>query len=89
MSVVKKELRISTVSHEDFTEYDFIPVATFYFRNASGDYIFIHTASRSAAQEWINENYGKHYTVVASKIQKGKPLGEGSRPAYGTASRKK
>lgn len=87
MSGVK--VRVTTVTHEVFTEYDFVPPATFYFRNASGDYIFIHTSKRALAQEWIIENYGKHYTVVASKIQKGKPLGEGSRPAYGTASRKK
>ena len=89
MSAVKNELRITTVSHEDFTEYDFVPVATFYFRNASGDYVFMHTSRRALAQQWIEDNYGKHYTVVAAKIQKGKPLGEGARPAYGTASRKK
>lgn len=83
------KIRVTTVTHEEFTEYEFIPPATFYFKNAMGDYIFLHTSNRQVAQEWINENYGSRYTVVASKIQKGKPLGEGSRPAYGTASRKK
>lgn len=89
MSAVKNGLRTTEITHEVFAEYDFVPLATFYFRNASGNYIFIHTSRRALAQEWINENYGKHYTVVAAKLQKGKPLTEGARPAYGTASRKK
>lgn len=83
------KVRTTALTHEEFTSYEFEPPATFYFKNAMGEYIFLHTSKREVAQEWINENYGTHYTVVASKLQKGKPLGEGSRPAYGTASRKK
>ena len=83
------ELKVTEVGYEEFSDYEFVAPATFYFRNASGNYIFIHTSRRALAQEWINENYGKHYTVVAAKLQKGKPLAEGARPAYGTASRKK
>lgn len=84
------KIRVTVISHEEFTEYEFIPPATFYFKNAMGDYIFLHTSNREVAQGWIDNEMGSgRYTVVASKIQKGKPLGEGSRPAYGTASRKK
>lgn len=83
------KIRTTTLTHEEFTEYEFEAPATFYFKNAMGEYIFLHTSKREVAQEWINENYGNRYTVIASKIQKGKALGEGSKPAYGTASRRK
>ena len=81
--------KITVVSFETFSNYEFIPPATFFIQNALGEYIFIHTASRATAQEWVNENYGKgRYTVKASKLQKGKELGEHSKPAFGTATRK-
>lgn len=81
--------KITEVSYEQFSAWDFIPPATWFIKNAMGVYVFIHTASRAKAQTWIDENYGKgRYTVNASKIQKGKPLGEGSRPAFGTATRR-
>lgn len=81
--------RITTVTFEEFSNYEFIPPATFFIQNAMGEYIFIHTAKRAIAQEWVDENYGKgRYTVKASKLQKGKELGEGSKPAFGTATRR-
>lgn len=81
--------KITVVSFEQFSNYEFIPPATFYIQSAMGDYIFIHTSSRAIAQEWVNEEYGKgRYTVKASKLQKGKELGEGSKPAFGTATRR-
>ena len=81
--------KITEVSYEEFSRWDFIPPATFFIKNALGVYIFIHTAKRATAQAWVDEEYGKgRYTVNASKIQKGKELGEGSRPAFGTATRK-
>lgn len=81
--------KITVVSFEQFSNYEFIPPATFFIQNALGEYIFIHTASRATAQEWVNENYGKgRYTVKASKLQKGKELGENSKPAFGTATRR-
>jgi len=81
--------KTTVVSFEQFSNYEFIPPATFFIQNALGEYIFIHTSKRATAQEWVDEEYGKHrYTVKASKLQKGKELGENSRPAYGTATRK-
>ena len=81
--------KITTVSFDEFSNYEFIPPATFFIQNAMGEYIFIHTAKRAIAQEWVDENYGKgRYTVKASKLQKGKELGEGSKPAFGTATRR-
>lgn len=81
--------KITTVSFEQFSNYEFIPPATFFIQNALGEYVFIHTSKRAVAQDWVNEEYGKgRYTVKASKLQKGKELGEHSKPAYGTATRR-
>lgn len=81
--------KITVILFEEFSNYEFIAPATFFIQNAMGEYIFIHTAQRSVAQSWVDEEYGKgRYTVKASKLQKGKPLDENSRPAFGTATRK-
>lgn len=81
--------RITVVSYEEFSAWEFNPPATWFIKDASGSYIFIHTSQRAKAQAWIDEEYGKgRYTVNASKIQKGKELGEGSKPAFGVATRR-
>lgn len=81
--------KITVVTYDEFSKWDFIPPATFYIKNAMGEYVFIHTAKRATAQEWVDNEYGKgRYSVNASRLQKGKPLGEGSRPAFGTATRR-
>lgn len=93
MSEVKKasKLKITKVTFDEFTDIDFIPPATFFIRDATGDYTFVHTATRSVAQDWVNENYGKgRYTIVASKLQKTKSKSEsGALSCTGTATRKK
>lgn len=81
--------KITVVSYAEFSRWDFIPPATFYIKNALGEYIFIHTAKRSVAQDYIDSEYGKgRYSVNASRLQKGKALGEDSKPAFGTATRR-
>ena len=80
--------KTTVILFEEFSNYEFIAPATFFIQNAMGEYIFIHTAQRAIAQAWVDEEYGKgRYTVKASKLQKGKPLDENSRPAFGTATR--
>lgn len=87
----KKDLKVTIVNFNTFTDYLFIPPATFYIQNASGDYVFVHTASRQVAQDYINSQYGVgRYTIVASKLQKTKSKSEsGNLSASGTATRKK
>ncbi len=81
--------KITVVDYKEFSRWDFIPPATFFIKNAMGDYIFIHTAKRATAQEWVDNEYGKgRYSVNSSRLQKGKPLGEDSKPAFGTATRR-
>lgn len=86
--VVDKQ-KVTVVSYADFAKWEFIPPATFFIKDAMGDYIFIHTAQRAVAQEWVDKEYGKgRYSVNTSRLQKGKPLGEDSKPAFGTATRR-
>lgn len=79
------ELKTTVVSFEQFSGYDFIPPATFFIKNAMGEFVFIHTRDRAKAQAWVDENYGKgRYTVNASKLQKG----SGDVTVRGVATRK-
>ena len=86
-----KELKITVVDYATFTDYLFIPPATFYIQNAMGEYIFVHTSSRSVAQEYIDSVYSKgRSTIVASKLQKTVSKFEsGELSCRGTATRKK
>lgn len=82
------KIRTTTLTHEAFTEYEFEAPATFYFKNAMGEYIFLHTSRREVAQEWIDREVGKgRYSVVASKLQKSKPKA-GGLSCRGTATRR-
>jgi hypothetical protein len=87
----KKDPKVSIVDYQTFTDYLFIPPSTFYIQNAMGEYWFVHTSSRVAAQEYIDSVYGKgRYTVVASKLQKTVSKSEsGELSCRGTATRKK
>ena len=81
--------KVTVVNYEEFSHWEHIPPATWFIKDASGYYIYIHTSQRAKAQEFVDTEYGKgRYTVNASKIQKGKELGEGSKPAFGTATRR-
>lgn len=72
--MAEKELKITVVSYEDFTSIDFIPPSTWFFCNAMGEYIFIHTSKRSVAQDWIDEYSGVKgkYKAIPTKDQKTK-----------------
>ena len=82
---MSKDLKITTVTFQEFTDIDFIPPATFFFKDALGDIHFLHSSKREVCQEWVDEHYGKDkYKVIASKIQKG----NGNINASGSNSRK-
>lgn len=82
---MSKDLKITTVTFEEFTDIDFIPPATFFFKDALGDIHFLHSSKREVCQEWVDEHYGKgKYKVIASKTQKG----SGNINASGSNSRK-
>lgn len=86
----KKAIREVRVSYSEFEEWDFIPPGSFYIRTAMGDYLFLKTSDRKAAQDHINNEYGKgKYTVVAAKLEKGKSrLESGGYSCTGTSTRR-
>lgn len=74
MSVVKpkkvKPMVTELVKFETFSAWEFIPPGSFYIRMASGDYLFMKTSDRIAAQKHIDTEYGKgKYTVIPAKAQ--------------------
>lgn len=86
-----KEMKVTVVDYETFTDYEFVPCSTFFVRGATGDYYFFHTSKRAEAQKQADEMFGKgKYTVVASKLQKEKPKSEsGGYSCTGVGTRKK
>lgn len=86
-----KEMKVTVVDYETFSDYLFVPVSTFFVRGATGDYYFFHTSKRADAQKQADEMFGKgKYSVVASKLQREKPRSEsGALSVTGTVTRKK
>lgn len=82
--------KITVIDFNTFSSLEFVPPATFFIQNAMGDYVFIHTAKRQVAQDWVDSEYGKgRYTVKASKLQATKSkLESGGLSCTGTATRK-
>ena len=84
------KIKVTQLSYEEFTDYEFQPPATFYVMDSLQNYTFIHTSQRAVAQEVVDEIYGKgRYTIKAAKQQKTKPRTEFGVSATGTASRRK
>lgn len=88
----KKEKPILTEKRkfEEFTAWDFIPPGSYYIRDAEGNYIFLKTSNRQAAQKYIDNEYGKgKYNVIPSKDDKGKSrLESGGFSCTGTSTRR-
>lgn len=86
---MSKEVEYVVVSYEQFTDYEFIPPATFYIMSATQDYYFFKTSDRAKAQARCDELFDGKYTVKASKNQVGKSKQEnGGYSATGVSSRK-
>lgn len=85
------DIKVTIVSFEDFTSYDYICQAAFYIKDALGQVVMLHSSKREECQAWVDLNYppkGK-YKVIASKVQKTKSkLESGGLSCYGTATRK-
>lgn len=90
MTATKKTVKTENITFEQFSAWDFMPPGTFYIRNALGDYLFLKTSDRKAAQDHVNAEFGKgRYTVVAAKIEAGKSkLESGGYSCTGTTTRR-
>ena len=87
--MAEKVIKTVVVKFDKFSEWDFVPPGSFYIRPASGDYLFLKTSDRKAAQEFVNNEYGVgKYTVIPTKDQKTKSrLESGGLSCTGTATR--
>lgn len=85
----EKVIKTVVVKFDTFSEWDFVPPGSFYIRPASGDYLFLKTSDRKAAQAFINKEYGAgKYAVIPTKDQKTKSrLESGGLSCTGTATR--
>lgn len=85
-----KEIKISVISYEQYVDYEYVDVATWFIVDAMQNYIYFHTSKREEAQKVCNEHYGEgKYTVKCSKIQKSKSkLESGGLSCTGTSTRR-
>lgn len=85
-----KATKTVVVSYEQFSEWDFLPPGSFYIRMGTGDYLFLKTSDRKAAQTFVNNEFGSgKYTVVPAKVQKTvSRLESGGLSCTGTATRR-
>ncbi|AEO14557.1 hypothetical protein MT_57010 [Pseudomonas phage phiPto-bp6g] len=85
-----KIIKTVVVEFDTFSEWDFVPPGSFYIRPATGDYLFLKTSDRKAAQDFVNNEYGVgKYSVIPTKDQKTKSrLESGGLSCTGTATRR-
>lgn len=73
---MSKDLKITIVEASEIDNYSdeegftFKHPAKYYFVNALGQYIYIHTRDMKVAVEYIKENYDGRYTVRTAKESK-------------------
>lgn len=73
---MSKEVKVTVVEASEIDNYSdeegftFKHPAKYYFVNALGQYIYIHTRDMKVAVEYIKENYGGRYTVRTAKESK-------------------
>lgn len=86
-----KEIKVSTITYEQYVDYEYVDVANYFIVSALQEYVYFHTNDRMLAQEKCNSMFGVgKYTVKASRITKTKSKSEsGGLSATGTASRRK
>lgn len=84
------EIKITVVSFEQYTDYEFIDPATWFVMTATQDYYYFHTSKREVAQAKADELFGKgKYVVKTSKMQKTKSkLESGGLSCTGVSTRK-
>lgn len=83
-------LKITVIQASEIESYDedegfsFKHPSKFYFVDALGQYIYVHTRDRQKVVEYIKENYGGRYIVRTAKESKG----SGNYTCTGTTSRR-
>ena len=89
--MTKKEVKVTVVPFEEYTEYDFVDLSTFFFKDAMGNRHYVHTSKRAEAQRVADEYSGVpgKYKVIATREQKTKSkLESGELSCTGVSTRK-
>ena len=64
MAKTPKQLQITTIEYSDFiSRYNGDYPSKFVFRDALGNYNFIHTSKRSIAEAYVKENFNGLYQI--------------------------
>lgn len=64
--MTKQKNDTTIVTFEDFADPEFKAPTKYYFKNASGDFVFIHRRTRESSQSYLDETYGKGFYKVRS-----------------------
>lgn len=73
---MSKEIKVTVVEASEIENYDedggftFKHPAKYYFVNAMGQYVYMHTREMKVAVEYIKENYDGRYVVRTVKESK-------------------
>lgn len=69
---MSKEMKITVVPPEVFSEEDYREPSRYFCVSATGDRFYFHTADRAKAQEECDKQFSKgKYTIRTDKMQKG------------------
>ena len=83
---VVKEIQMVVVEFEEFSDYDFVAPSGLYIRNAIGQYVYVKTKDKVAAQKQIDSVYGAgKYPLIGTKTL----VAKGALTCTGTATRAK
>lgn len=65
-----KKMKITVVSPEQMQEEGFRNPSKYYFVNAMGESVFIHTRDRQEATQYVKDEYGGKYNIRTSSDEK-------------------
>lgn len=86
-----KGLKVTEVSFENFTAYDYIPEGSFYIKTAMEVILMFHSSKREECQAWVDLNYppkGKYRVIPTKDIKTKSKLESGGLSCTGTSTRR-
>lgn len=65
------KVKTSIITYNEFVDDEFTKPSNYYYKNALGEFVFIHSRSREVAQQVCDDVCGKgQYKVNASRMSK-------------------
>lgn len=82
-----KKMKITVVSPEQMQEEGFRNPSKYYFVNALGECVFLHTRDRQEATQYVKDEYGGKYNIRTSSDSKSSSETLGARASINNKSR--